>query len=65
MELMIISNGAAPAALALDELCGRVTASWRRWQRPACNCGRRFRAVILPIPLDLCDDASTARQSGF
>lgn len=40
-RLLIISNGIAPAALALDELLrrhGRLTPPWRHWRR---RCRRR------------------------
>lgn len=58
-RLMIISNGAAPAALALDEL-------WRRngtLAQPDADCIRRLQQVLpagvtVSNPLDLRDDAS-------
>ncbi len=60
-KLMIVSNGAAPAALALDESFGCETVSWRLSARETRDALRQALPVGVEIanPLDLRDDASS------
>ena len=58
-KLMIISNGAAPAALALDELWLRNGNSPRSAKRPAALRQALPETIDITNPLDLRDDASS------